>query len=187
MLTGRLLAGLSAVRHHAGAALCLLLPGATVYQHCLLCVLVNTEVFFVALLSYWMWKEKISRKMFLGIVVTFLGSVVVSAGDSKRGAGLLVGDVFRRAGRAVWQRIYVDGQPDAPRAVHGIYTFLIYTASFSGAVSGQPGRRLWHERIRPGQSAGGAGAGGAVHAAGAQRLQLGLALLPRLAGVHESS
>ena len=68
-------------------------------------VLVDTEVFFVAIISRLLWKKKISGTGWLGIAVAFLGSVLIALADSGGGSNVLLGDGLAVAG-AVFVAVY---------------------------------------------------------------------------------
>ncbi|MCD8329676.1 MAG: EamA family transporter, partial [Lachnospiraceae bacterium] len=54
-------------------------------------LLVDTEVFFVAFATLFFFREKIPRKAWIGILVTFVGSVIVGMGDAGGGSDAVRG------------------------------------------------------------------------------------------------
>lgn len=94
-------------------------------------VLVDTEVFFVALGGVIFLKEKLSPGNWLGIVVTFAGSVVVAMGD--RGGGQLLGDLIALAG-AMCSAVYtLIGRRVRRDMSTTVYTWIVYF--FAGLVA----------------------------------------------------
>lgn len=87
-------------------------------------VLVDTEVFFVAMGSLIFLKEKISKVGWLCILVTFIGSVIVSVGDAAGGA--IYGDILALLG-AVCVGIYtlIGRQMRKVMSTTG-YTWIVY-------------------------------------------------------------
>lgn len=94
-------------------------------------VLVDTEVFFVALGGAVFLKEKPNLGNWLGIVITFGGSVAVAMGD--KGDGQLLGDVIALAG-AMCSAVYtLIGRRVRSRMSTTIYTWIVYF--FAGLVA----------------------------------------------------
>lgn len=94
-------------------------------------VLVDTEVFFVALGGVIFLKEKLAPANWLGIIITFAGSVVVAMGDS--GDGRLLGDMIALAG-AMCSAVYtLIGRKVRESMSTTIYTWIVYF--FAGLVA----------------------------------------------------
>lgn len=92
-------------------------------------VLVDTEVFFVAIVAVLVWKEKIGRMGILGILLTFAGSVVLAMSDRQAGSNALYGDVLALAG-AVFVSVYtLIGKKQRKGMSTTLYTFIVYAAS----------------------------------------------------------
>lgn len=94
-------------------------------------VLVDTEVFFVALGGVIFLKEKLAPANWLGIIITFAGSVLVAMGDS--GDGRLLGDMIALAG-AMCSAVYtLIGRKVRESMSTTIYTWIVYF--FAGLVA----------------------------------------------------
>lgn len=94
-------------------------------------VLVDTEVFFVALGGVLFLKEKLTPENWLGIVITFAGSVIVAMGD--RGGGQLLGDLIALAG-AMCSAVYtLIGRRVRGNMSTTVYTWIVYF--FAGLVA----------------------------------------------------
>ena len=94
-------------------------------------VLVDTEVFFVALGGVLFLKEKLAPANWLGIVITFAGSVVVAMGD--QGGGQLLGDLIALAG-AMCSAVYtLIGRRVRKDMSTTVYTWIVYF--FAGLVA----------------------------------------------------
>lgn len=88
-------------------------------------VLINTEVFFVAMGSLLILRQKLSKTAWVAIVLTFLGSVVVALADSGSG-GALFGNLLA-VGSALFMAICTMLGAVCRRTLSTtIYTFLIY-------------------------------------------------------------
>lgn len=94
-------------------------------------VLVDTEVFFVALGGVLFLKERLSPLAWLSIFITFAGSVVVALGDMQ-GSGLL-GDILALGG-AVCSAVYtLIGRKCREHMTTTSYTWIVYF--FAGVVT----------------------------------------------------
>lgn len=94
-------------------------------------VLVDTEVFFVALGGFVFLKERLNMKNWLGIAITFAGSVMVTVGD--QGGGQLSGDILALAG-AMCSAVYTLIGRKARRGMSTtMYTWIVYF--FAGLVA----------------------------------------------------
>ena len=88
-------------------------------------VLVNTEVFFVALGSVLFLRQKLSKKAWFAMILTFLGSIVVALADTG-GGNALSGNLFALVG-ALFMTFYTMIGAVCRRTLSTtIYTFLVY-------------------------------------------------------------
>lgn len=88
-------------------------------------VLVNTEVFFVAMGSVLLLRQKLSKKAWFAMVLTFLGSVVVALADLSGGSHLY-GNLLALAGALFMTFYTVIGSVCRRTLSTTIYTFLVY-------------------------------------------------------------
>lgn len=87
-------------------------------------VLVDTEVFFVAVGGFFFLKEKLSKKSWACIVVTFIGSVIISIGDLATGE--LYGDMLALLG-AICVCVYtLIGRKMRENMSTTAYTWIVY-------------------------------------------------------------
>jgi len=106
-------------------------------------VLVDTEVFFVAFMLLFLFKEKLSKWAWIGIGVTFFGSVLIALADAGSGKNVLLGDLIALLGAFCMAVYTMIGRKCRQKISTTTYTFLVY---FSAAVtvllilvfSGQP-------------------------------------------------
>ena len=92
-------------------------------------VLVDTEVFFVALGSLVFLKRKVSRKAWLAIALTFAGSVVVAMADTAAGSDALRGDILALAGALLMAFYTLIGAKMRKDVSTTVYTFLVYLSA----------------------------------------------------------
>ena len=90
-------------------------------------VLVDTEVFFVSLGGLLFLGEKISRAGWLSIIITFAGSIIVSAGDT--GSGQLAGDLLALCGAACSAVYTLIGRKCRGHMSTTVYTWIVYAAA----------------------------------------------------------
>ena len=88
-------------------------------------VLINTEVFFVAMGSVLFLRQKLSKTAWIAIALTFLGSVVVAMADSGSG-GALFGNLLAVASALFMAFCTMIGAVCRRTISTTIYTFLIY-------------------------------------------------------------
>ena len=89
-------------------------------------VLVDTEVFFIAWITFLLFGEKVGRKCWLGILLTFAGSVIVAFSDAGSGSNVLIGDIIALAG-ALCLACYTTLGVFCRRTMSTIvYTFMVY-------------------------------------------------------------
>ena len=92
-------------------------------------VLVDTEVFFVAFLLLFLFRERISKPAWLGILITFAGSVVIAASDAGNGSNALLGDLIALAGAACMAVYTIIGKTCRQRITTTAYTVLVYLSA----------------------------------------------------------
>lgn len=89
-------------------------------------VLVDMEVFFVAFIMLFFFKEKISVKGWIGIVLTFVGSIMVAAGDMSSGTNVVLGDAMAISG-AFFVAVYtIMGRICRRKMSTTVYTTFVY-------------------------------------------------------------
>ncbi len=91
-------------------------------------VLVYTEVFWVALATLFIFKDKISWKGWLGIFIAFAGSGMIALADSGAGDSLK-GDLFALAGAACMAVYTIIGKFCREKITNIVYSFLVFTAA----------------------------------------------------------
>jgi drug/metabolite transporter (DMT)-like permease len=91
-------------------------------------VLVDTEVLFVALASASLLGQRLSRRAWAAVALTFGGSAVVALGDSA-GGGALLGDLIALAGAGAMAVYTMIGAVCRRRLSTEVYTFLVYLAA----------------------------------------------------------
>ena len=92
-------------------------------------ILVDTEVFFVAAAMIVLMKEKISSKAWIGIIATFLGSVIVAVADIGSGSNMLLGDLMAFSGAAFMAVYTLLGKQCRKVMSTTVYTFLVYSSA----------------------------------------------------------
>ena len=90
-------------------------------------VLVDTEVFFVAVIMLMGFKEKIKALGWIGIAVTFAGSVLIALADAHQGGGSITGDIFALVGAVLVAVYTVLGRLCRRTVSTTVYTFLVYS------------------------------------------------------------
>lgn len=91
-------------------------------------VLVNTEVFFVALGSVLFLRQKLSKNAWIAIVLTFLGSVVVALAGAS-GGSQLYGNLLALMSALFMTFYTVIGSVCRRTLSTTVYTFLVYLAA----------------------------------------------------------
>ena len=89
-------------------------------------VLVNMEVFFVALVVMFVWREKMPAKALAGIVIAFLGTVIIAIGDMGGGTNVFLGDVFAFIGSLCVAIYTMIGKKCRERLSTSVYTCFVY-------------------------------------------------------------
>ena len=91
--------------------------------------LVNTEVFFVAIMSFLLYKEKVKKKAIVGIIITFAGSLIIAFGDGGEGHSALYGDMMALLGAFAMSGYTMIGRKQRKSTSTVIYTFFVYLAA----------------------------------------------------------
>lgn len=92
-------------------------------------VLVDTEVFFVALAMLILFREKIPVPGWLGIAATFTGSVLIALADAGSGSNILLGDLIALGGAAAMSVYTLIGKVCRRHISTTVYTFIVYSAA----------------------------------------------------------
>lgn len=92
-------------------------------------VLVDTEVFFVSFSMLIIFKEKISLKGWLGILATFIGSIIIAAADAGSGSNIVMGDMLALLGAALMAVYTLIGKECRKQMTTTVYTFLVYMSA----------------------------------------------------------
>jgi len=89
-------------------------------------VLAGTEIFFVAFIMLIFFKEKISKIGWIGIFLTFGGSIIVAVSDAGNGPNLLKGDIYAICA-AIFLAVYtIMGKICRKTMSTTIYTTAVY-------------------------------------------------------------
>lgn len=92
-------------------------------------VIVNAEVFFVSIAMFLFFRERISAFGWLGIAVSFIGSVVIAMADAGAGGDNLVGDLFAFLGAFAMAVYTMIGRACRESVSTTVYTFIVYAAA----------------------------------------------------------
>lgn len=106
-------------------------------------VLVTTSPFFVAIFSYFIFKEGLSRRMIAGMVLAFAGSVVIGVSDAGSGDHHLAGDALALFGAVAVAVYMMIGRRLRARLSLLGYVFPVYATAavvllLISALSGTP-------------------------------------------------
>lgn len=92
-------------------------------------ILVDTEVFFLAAAMIFIMNEKITYKAWMGIIATFIGSIIVAATDMGSGSNRILGDLMAFSGAAFMAVYTLLGKQCRKVMSTTVYTFLVYASS----------------------------------------------------------
>jgi drug/metabolite transporter (DMT)-like permease len=92
-------------------------------------VFVSTSPIFVGLASHFLLKEKVSSQMFLGIVVSVLGGMIIGYGDFALGTRELFGDFLALAGAVAVSGYWLVGRRLRRQLSLLSYIFLAYATA----------------------------------------------------------
>ncbi|MGE4484676.1 MAG: DMT family transporter [Oscillospiraceae bacterium] len=93
--------------------------------------LVDTEMFFVAAGMFIILREKVAAKSWPGMILAFVGSVVIALSDAAGGSSVK-GDIFAVAGAVFMAGYTVIGRLTRRTMSTALYTFFVYA---SGALT----------------------------------------------------
>ena len=106
--------------------------------------LVSAEVFFVAFALVFLFKEKVSAKSWIGIVITFLGTCLIAAGDFADGSDVVKGDLLALLACFLMSVYTLIGRAVRKSGISTTtYTCIVYTAaavtvSILSVLTGEP-------------------------------------------------
>ena len=92
-------------------------------------VLVDTSVFFIAAIMLIFFREKISVKGWIAIMITFGGVVVIALNDFHSGNNSLYGDILALLGSVMFAGYAVIGRRQRSRMSTTVYTFIVYLSA----------------------------------------------------------
>lgn len=92
-------------------------------------VLSDTEVLFVAAASLLLFRQKLSKKAWFAIALTFGGSIVVALADSLTGADVLKGNLLGLTSAAFMAIYTMIGTVCRRNVSTTVYTFVVYLAA----------------------------------------------------------
>ena len=92
-------------------------------------LLVDLEVFFVALCTVLLFRQKLPGAAWIAIVLTFGGSVLVAFADTGIGSDPLRGNITALAGAFCMAVYTMIGAVCRRRVSTSVYTFLVYTCA----------------------------------------------------------
>lgn len=116
-------------------------------------VLVDMEIFFVALGSFFFLHERIPLPGYLGIAVTFSGSVVIALGDKSQDGDSFHGDLLAIGGAMAAAAYTLIGRRERRVLSTTAYTFFVYlgaglvlllaSLASSTPLSGYDPKNIW--------------------------------------------
>jgi len=92
-------------------------------------VFVDTSPIFVGLASHFLLKEKVSRKMFVGIAIAVLGGMIIGYGDFGLGTRELFGDFLAIMGAVTVSGYLLVGRRLRSKLSLLSYVFLVYSTA----------------------------------------------------------
>lgn len=92
-------------------------------------ILVTSHPAFVAILSYFLWKEKLNRLNILGIAVALVGVVIINYGDFSMSSRAVLGDLMALAASFAMGSYLIIGRQLGKRIDALGYLTLIYSGA----------------------------------------------------------
>jgi len=91
-------------------------------------IIVSTQPFFVAVMEALLWKDEISRKAFYGMILAFIGMIVISQSDFRLGGGdNLWGDALALMGAFCAGAYLILGRRIRQNLGNRYYVFPVYS------------------------------------------------------------
>lgn len=90
-------------------------------------VLVNTHPIFILFGTYFIFKERVSKKAMMSIFIALIGSIVITLGDSSAGNHNLLGDLLAIAGGFFVAGYMLIGRFARQHLSVTAYTFIVYS------------------------------------------------------------
>jgi drug/metabolite transporter (DMT)-like permease len=93
-------------------------------------ILVSCSPIFVALANYFITKEKLGRKMAIGISLSLAGTIIIAMGSSRETASnLMLGNILAFLGAIFVAGYLVIGGIARKNLSAGVYVFIVYSVS----------------------------------------------------------
>ncbi|MDF2949824.1 MAG: hypothetical protein K0R07_1866, partial [Sedimentibacter sp.] len=93
-------------------------------------ILVSCSPIFVALANYFITKEKLGRKMAIGISLSLAGTIIIAMGSSRETASnLMLGNILAFLGAMFVAGYLVIGGIARKNLSAGVYVFIVYSVS----------------------------------------------------------
>jgi len=92
-------------------------------------IIVNTSPIFVAIFSYYILKERIDYNTIIGIIIAFIGTIIIAIGDYGINENNLLGDMYALIG-AIALSIYIIGGREIRKRMNlYLYVTPVYAIS----------------------------------------------------------
>ncbi len=92
-------------------------------------ILVTSNPLFIAIISYFLWGERLNKSMILGIIVALIGAIFITRGGLTAGPGTLLGNVLALLAAVAMSAYLVIGRQLRMRVDIGSYLAFIYTCA----------------------------------------------------------
>jgi drug/metabolite transporter (DMT)-like permease len=92
-------------------------------------IFVHVDPIFVALVSHFLLREKVSRRVVVGIIIAFVGASIIAFGDLGLGGGNLVGDALSLVGGVALGTYILAGRRLRQRLDLTTYVTPVYAVS----------------------------------------------------------
>ena len=92
-------------------------------------ILVSCSPIFVAVASYFLFKEKLSRKALSGITVSIVGTAIIAFGSRSDGGSAMLGNTLALLGGIFVAGYFLIGASVRKRLSAGVYVFIVYLIS----------------------------------------------------------
>jgi len=92
-------------------------------------ILVTSNPLFVAIISYFLWKEGLTKPMLLGILVALIGAIFITGGGITISSDTLLGDVLALLAALAAGAYLIIGRQLRSRIDIGSYLAIVYTGA----------------------------------------------------------